>query len=92
MERFEELISSYIANRIGVSNNFLSEDLTRNLRNNMFALLKEDELKLAGIGHLGSFSKNNEIRSDVIYWLDKKNNNPHEMEFFKQIDDFKFFY
>lgn len=85
---FEELISSYIDTKIGVSKDFLSENLANNLRDNLLNLYKEEELKSAGIGHFGTFAKNKEIRSDVIYWLDKENNNPHEMEFFSLIEDF----
>ncbi len=85
---FEELISSYIDNKVGISKDFLSESLANNLRDSLLNLYKEEELKSAGIGHFGTFAKNKEIRSDVIYWLDKANNNPHEMEFFALIEDF----
>jgi SM-20-related protein len=87
-ESFEELISSYIENKVGVSKDFLSENLASSLRNNLLNLYKDEELKAAGIGHFGTFAKNKEIRSDVIYWLDKENNNPYELEFFKLIEDF----
>ena len=85
---FEELISSFIENKVGVSKDFLSENLANNLKNNLLNLYKENELKAAGIGHFGTFAKNEEIRSDEIYWLDKENNNPYEMEFFVLIEDF----
>lgn len=85
---FEELISSYIENKVGISKDFLSESLAKNLRDNLLNLYKQQELKSAGIGHLGTFTKNKEIRSDVIYWLEKENNNPHELEFFALIEDF----
>ena len=87
-DSFEELISSYIDSKIGVSKDFLSEALANSLKNNLLKLYKDEELKSAGIGHFGTFAKNKEIRSDVIYWLDKENNNPHEMEFFTLIEDF----
>jgi SM-20-related protein len=87
-DSFEELISSYIDSKIGISKDFLSEALANNLKNNLLTLYKDEELKSAGIGHFGTFAKNKEIRSDVIYWLDKENNNPHEMEFFALIEDF----
>ncbi len=87
-ESFEELIASYIDNKVGISKDFLSEELANNLKNNLLKLYKDAELKAAGIGHFGTFSKNKEIRSDVIYWLDKENNNPYELEFFTLIEDF----
>ncbi|WP_338409472.1 2OG-Fe(II) oxygenase [uncultured Flavobacterium sp.] len=85
---FENLISSYIDHNVGVSKDFLTEDLAHNLRNNILKLYKEQLLKTAGIGRLDTFVKNKEIRSDVIYWLDKKNNNPHELAFFEHIENF----
>ncbi|WP_339835834.1 2OG-Fe(II) oxygenase [uncultured Flavobacterium sp.] len=87
-DSFEELISSYIDSKIGISKDFLNEALANSLKNNLLKLYKDEELKSAGIGHFGTFAKNKEIRSDVIYWLDKENNNPHEMEFFALIEDF----
>jgi SM-20-related protein len=87
-ESFEELISSFIENKVGISKDFLSEELAGNLKNNLLRLYEEEELKSAGIGHFGTFTKNKEIRSDVIYWLDKKNNNPYEIEFFALIEEF----
>ncbi|WP_026717665.1 2OG-Fe(II) oxygenase [Flavobacterium gelidilacus] len=87
-DSFEELISSYIDSKIGISKDFLSEALANSLKNNLLKLYKDEELKSAGIGHFGTFAKNKEIRSDVIYWLDKENNNPHEIEFFALIEDF----
>jgi SM-20-related protein len=87
-DSFEELISSYIDSKIGISKDFLSEALANSLKNNLLKLYKDEELKSAGIGHFGTFAKNKEIRSDVIYWLDKENKDPHEMAFFALIEDF----
>lgn len=85
---FEELISSYINSKVGITKEFISEEIANNLKINLLKLYNDEEMKSAGIGHFGTFAKNKEIRSDVIYWLDKKNNNPHEMEFFTLIEDF----
>ncbi|HBK82398.1 MAG TPA: proline hydroxylase [Flavobacterium sp.] len=85
---FEELISTYISNKIGVSTSFLNEDLATQLRQNLSYLQEREVLKEAGIGHQVSFLKDKEIRSDVIYWLDKKNENPFELAFFKLVEDF----
>ena len=85
---FEELISSYINSKVGIIKEFISEELANNLKINLLKLYNDEEMKSAGIGHLGTFTKNKEIRSDVIYWLEKENNNPYELEFFKRIEDF----
>ena len=85
---FEELISSYIDSKVGITNVFLSEALANGLRENLLNLYKQQELKEAGIGHFGTFANNKEIRSDIIYWIEKQNNNLYELEFLQLIEDF----
>ncbi|WP_413998017.1 2OG-Fe(II) oxygenase [Flavobacterium sp. W1B] len=85
---FEALIASYIENKVGISENFLSDDLANNLKQNLFALQQRSLLVDAGIGNSETISYDSAVRSDSIYWLDKKNNNPFENEFFIQIEAF----
>ncbi|MBP4138660.1 2OG-Fe(II) oxygenase [Flavobacterium geliluteum] len=87
-ESFEDLIASYIENKIGISEHFLSEELLNNLKQNLLNLNKNSLLKEAGIGNSEKFSYNEKVRSDAIYWLDKKHNNIFENEFFEIIDAF----
>jgi SM-20-related protein len=85
---FETLIASYIENKVGISEHFLSDDLANHLKNNLLLLNEEQQMKAAGTGNADKLTHNALIRSDVIYWLDKKHNNIHENAFFVQIEAF----
>ncbi|MCG9792809.1 2OG-Fe(II) oxygenase [Flavobacterium algicola] len=85
---FEALITTYIDSKVGMSKNFLTTDLSNNLRQNILKLQEKSMLTAAGVGSANMISYDSEIRSDSIYWLDKKHNDPFENEFFKQIEAF----
>ncbi len=85
---FEALIATYIENKVGISEHFLSTNLANNLKQNLIALNQKSLLKEAGIGNSEKVSYDGAIRSDSIYWLDKKHNNAFENEFFAQIEEF----
>ncbi len=85
---FEDLISSYIENRVGICENFLNTDLANNLKQNLITLNEKSLLMDAGIGNSEKVSYDGAIRSDSIYWLDKKHNNVFENEFFRLIETF----
>jgi SM-20-related protein len=87
-DSFEDLIATYIATNVGISKNFLSNELANNLKQNILSLEKKQLLKTAGTGKSDKLIHNTAIRNDVIYWLDKKNNNEYEHQFFNQIDAF----
>ena len=85
---FEDLIATYIENKVGISEDFLSDELANNLKQNLLTLNKKSLLMAAGIGNSEKLSYDGAIRSDSIYWLDKKNNNSFENEFFTQMESF----
>ena len=85
---FEDLIASYIENKIGISEHFLSAELLNNLKQNLLDLNQRSLLNEARIGNSEKLSYNGTIRSDAIYWLDKKHNNIFENQFFETIDAF----
>jgi Rps23 Pro-64 3,4-dihydroxylase Tpa1-like proline 4-hydroxylase len=87
-DSFEALIATYIENKVGISEHFLSNDLANNLKQNLFDLNNDSQLSAAGIGNSEKLSYDGAIRSDSIYWLDKKHNNAFENEFFVQIEAF----
>ncbi len=87
-QSFEGVISSFLENRVGLCNDFLSQDLSNNLKGNLLALLLANQLKEAGIGNNAKLLTNKSIRSDVIYWLDRKHDDIHENSFFDLIDAF----
>jgi SM-20-related protein len=85
---FETLIASYIENRVGISEHFLSDELANHLKENLLSLNHDNLLLTAGTGNAEKLTHNTLVRSDVIYWLDKKHNNVHENAFFVQIEAF----
>ena len=88
IQAFESIITSFLDNRIGLVNNFLNEDLSKNLQENLLVLLLDKKFKTAGIGNNAKLVTNKFIRSDIIYWLDRKHDNIHENYFFDLMDEF----
>jgi SM-20-related protein len=85
---FETLIASYIENKVGIANHFLSDGLCQHLKANLETLNTNNLLLKAGVGNDSKLQHNSLIRSDTIYWLDKKHNNIYENEFFEKIEAF----
>lgn len=85
---FEDLVSTYLDDNVGLTENFLSEALASNLKGNLTKLLLHDQLLRAGIGNKMDFSHNKDIRSDKIYWLDRSHQDKHEDCFFDLMDRF----
>lgn len=85
---FEDLIAGFMANKIGISEHFLSDRLCAQLAANMLALQTDNELQLAGVGNDTLVLQDKLIRKDKIYWLDKKHNDPVENAFFAKMDAF----
>lgn len=87
-ESFEVIISSFLKDQIGLSDNFLGTVLSKQLKGNLLQLLLEKQLKTAGIGQKERFVENKLIRNDLIYWLDRKHHDVHENTFFDFMDAF----
>lgn len=85
---FETLIASYLEDNIGIATHFISDELARQLRQNLLNLDVQNSLVAAGTGNESKFVRNEKVRSDVIYWLDKSHNNFYETEFLKHIEAF----
>jgi SM-20-related protein len=85
---FETLIASFIKDRVGVCDHFISDDLANNLKQNLLSLVKDKQLLAAGTGNAEKLEHNSLVRSDSIFWLDRKHQNKYENEFFDHIEDF----
>jgi len=85
---FNTLIDSFIDNKVGIAENFLSEGLASHLKNNLHSLYAEKQLVAAGTGNEKVTVLNSLVRGDKIFWLDRSHNNPYENEFFDLMDDF----
>lgn len=85
---FESLIDSYVDTKVGQADHFLNTTLAANLKANFASLYSKQEFHQAGIGNNAVQQHDNLIRSDKIYWLDRRHNNPHENDFFDLMDQF----
>lgn len=87
-KQFDLLIDSYLADKIGIAHNFLTEKLSNGLQQNIIQLQKEALMTNAGIGNQEVKDADQKMRSDKIYWLDKNHNNVFEQEFLLHIENF----
>ncbi len=85
------MIDSFIENKVGIANHFLTNELSNHLKANLKDLYRADAMLAAGTGNKGIILHNKLVRSDVIYWLDRKHDNQHENDFFDVIDRFILF-
>jgi SM-20-related protein len=85
---FETLIETYLVDKVGISEHFLSDKLSADLKVNLLTLFAKNELLTAGTGNENTILKDTAIRSDKIYWLDKSHDDVHENAFFVLMDDF----
>ena len=87
-KQFDVLIDSYLANKVGVDNNFLTENLSKGLQQNIRQLQEDNVMTSAGIGNSAMKDTHQQMRSDKICWLDKSNKNVYEQEFLELAEDF----
>lgn len=85
---FEELINGLLENNVGISNHFLTEDLSNHLNKNLLNYISADALQTARIGNEDKRVEDNEVRSDRILWLDKSHGNMHENAYLEIMDGF----
>lgn len=85
---FDTLINSFIDTRVGIADDFLNEVLADHLVAHLTHLYAEKLLLIGGTGNEQKLVHNKLLRSDIIYWLDRKHGNPFENEFLTLIDDF----
>lgn len=85
---FNELIDSFVNDKVGIAKNFLNQTLSLQLINNLLQLQTDEQMHSAGTGNevLASFDKN--LRGDKIHWLDRSHNNIHENDFLDLMDSF----
>ncbi len=86
--QFSTLVDSYLEYKVGIVENFLSPALALHLKENLIALFHEKRFKPAGTGNEKEVRQDKSIRSDQIFWLDRKHNNNHENDFFTLMDSF----
>lgn len=85
---FEALIDSFIENKVGIAEHFLTNQLAADLKSNLIALFDGQNFHSAGIGNDLIQTYDNLIRKDQIYWLDRSHHDVHENAFFDMMDMF----
>jgi SM-20-related protein len=85
---FDCLIDSFIDDKVGLANDFLSVSLAAGMKANLLALYSEKQLLSAGIGNNSVQNHDKLIRNDKIYWLDRSHDNAFEIRFFALMDSF----
>jgi SM-20-related protein len=88
---FENLITDFIRDKVGIAEHFLNPDLALHLKENLMVLFSENKFHTAGTGNNTTIQQNNANRGDSIYWLDRTHNDPFENEFFTLMDSFVLF-
>ena len=83
---FDALIDSFIENKIGISEFFLSKKLSTELSANLLTHFKHGNLTLAGTGTSAKINSTNLVRGDKIYWLDRSHDNKSENVFLGIMD------
>ncbi len=85
---FDSLIDSFLLDKVGIAENFLSIPLAAELKANLLSLFAGKQLHLAGTGNKTPETPDDAVRGDIIYWLDRKHNDPFENAFFDLMDAF----
>jgi SM-20-related protein len=85
---FDTLINSFIKDKIGITEGFLSKALSLHLTNNLKSLFSKDQLLLAGTGKKADIDCSKLVRGDKIFWLDRSHKDLFEISFFDVIDAF----
>ena len=85
---FDTLINTFIDHKVGITQNFISKQLSLQLKQNLTDCYAENLFNHAGTGNDKDISHNHSVRGDMIYWLDRKHNNSHENAFFDVMDNF----
>ncbi len=84
---FDTLIGSYVDDKIGIAEDFLSSALAAHLTENVHRLYTGNQLQAAGTG-TGVVDRTKLFRSDIIYWLDRTHGDQYENEFLDLVDEF----
>ena len=85
---FDKLIDSYLDTNVGIVKDFLSQEKSAHLVDNITALYAGEQLIAAGTGNELLVNHDKLIRSDKIYWLDRIHNDIYENDFFDLMDCF----
>ena len=87
-QQYEQLITGLISKEFGICDNFFSVDIIEELRKNLLNSYEEGIMYRAGIGKDSEYTKDKEIRRDVICWIDEKSEDITERFFIQKMNEF----
>jgi len=85
---FNALIDSFIEQKVGIADHFLSESLMSGLSKNLERHFSDQLFLAAGTGNKALAVLDKTVRGDRICWLDRTHGDPFELAFFDLIDEF----
>lgn len=85
---FNQLINSFVDNKVGIAKNFINPELSTHLINNLLQLHTNYQMLSAGTGNEVLVAHDKTLRSDKIHWLDRSHHNSYENDFLDLIDSF----
>lgn len=85
---YEKVISDLLQQQYSIVDDFFSKDEVEALRDSLLLKYDEDEFKKSAIGNQFTEQIVKTIRGDFISWLDERELNASENQFFYKIDDF----
>lgn len=88
LKSFDTLIDSFVQNKVGITHEFITENLANAIRNSIAQLQQSNKLHLASTGSKQSNNINELVRGDNIYWLDRSHSDVNENLFLDGIDNF----
>lgn len=87
-QQFEKLISEVIDRNYGMCDDFFDGNLLDGLRANLLNFHEGGMMHPAGVGRHFDFTKNLEVRGDVIRWIEEDSTDPFERELMDKISHF----
>jgi len=88
LHNYEHLIESLIQSGFGSINQFFSADLTSRLRDKLLSHYADGHMHKAGIGKKHDIVIRQDIRGDVILWMNNDSVDLDEIEFLASVNQF----
>lgn len=85
---YNTLIESFIENKVGVADAFITDNLAASIRLTIAKLQLSNQLHYASTGNKQTDNVNGLVRGDSIYWLDRAHSDIIENLFLDAIDSF----
>lgn len=86
--QYEKIINDLLKQQYSIVDDFFLPSFVENLRDSLINKYDEEEFKKAAIGNQFNEFVVKAIRGDFIYWINEKESNEIEQQFFNKVEDF----